>query len=154
MWKLSLSTLRSMCSSSPSIAFVLILTGGLTCWTTSSSFSSSSTTTWRLAFRDFDFVEPYCVCAASVLVPYFCGVGALLPPHILYGRPSGAASSSPSVPGATLGDVFYFDVGGDTCLLAWRVLASLARLVHGRCSAPVLQLLIWGCPTCCSLLRV
>ena len=114
MWWLRLYTLRSVCFSSPSIVFVLIPTGGLTSWTTSSTFSLSSTTTWRQAFRGFGFVEPYGVCAASGMVLSFCGDGALPLPHHLFGRPSGAASSSPSVPGSTLGDDFYFDVGGDT----------------------------------------
>ena len=116
-WWLRLYTLRSVCSSSLSIAFALLPIGGLTSWTTSSTSSLSSATTWRQAVRVFGVVEPYGVCAASGLVLSFCGDGALPPSHHLFGRPSGAASSSPSVPGSTLGDDFYFDVGGDVCLL-------------------------------------
>ena len=96
------------------VPHVLIFTVGLTSWTTSSTFSSSSTTTWQQDLREFDFVEPYSVRTTSVSVLFFCGVGAL------------ASSSLPLQE-----TFFYFDVGGDSCLLAWRVLASLlARLVQ------------------------
>ena len=33
--------------------------------------------------------------------------------------------------GATLGDFFYLNVGGDTCLLAWWVLSSKTALCCG-----------------------
>ena len=77
----------------------------------------------------------------SVLLAFRCcisvGLGPWPPPHFLYGRPSGAASSSPLVTGATLGDFFCFDVGGDSCLLAWRVLALLlAHLVQWTSLCP------------------
>ena len=94
---------------------VPLFTVGLASWTTSSTFSSSSTTTWLQDLREFDFVEPYSVRFTSVSM-------------LFYGRPSGTDSSSTLVTGATLGDFFNFYVGGDTCLLAWRVLSSKTAL--------------------------
>ena len=94
---------------------MLLFTVGLTSWTTSSTSSSCSTTTWLQDLREFDSVEPYSVRFTSVSV-------------LFYGRPSGAASSSTLVTGATLGDFFYLNVGGDTCLLAWWVLSSKTAL--------------------------
>ena len=97
------------------VPHVPLFTVSLASWTTSSTFSSSSTTTWLQDLREFDFVEPYSVRFTSVSM-------------LFYGRPSGTDSSSTLVTGATLGDFFNFYVGGDTCLLAWRVLSSKTAL--------------------------